>query len=61
LQQYGVPFEELIVANNVNHLLRMYRLTKNRRVPVCVREKRFVVGYEPAALKKLLHLEGETG
>jgi hypothetical protein len=55
-----VAFEELVVANNQKNLLQMYRLTRDRRVPVCARADRAVVGFDPAALKKLLQLEGET-
>ena len=54
MQQQGVPFEELIVAGNLENLLQMYRLTKDRRVPVCARDDRLVVGFDPAALKDLL-------
>ena len=54
LQQYEVPFEELVVADNINNLLQMYRLTKDRRVPVCVRNSQAVVGYDLTALKKLI-------
>jgi hypothetical protein len=57
LQDHGVPFEELVVAGNVNNLLQMYRLTKDRRVPVCARDDRVVVGFDPSALKKLLYGE----
>jgi hypothetical protein len=57
LQDHGVPFEEFVVAGNVNNLLQMYRLTKDRRVPVCARDDRVVVGFDPPALKKLLYGE----
>jgi hypothetical protein len=42
-----MPFEELVIAKNVTNLLQMYRLTKDRRVPVCVRDDQIVVGYDP--------------
>jgi hypothetical protein len=57
LLQHGVAFEELVVADNLKNLLQMYRLTKDRRVPVCARNDRVVVGFNPLALKKLLYGE----
>jgi hypothetical protein len=54
LQQHDLPFEELVVVGNMSNLRQMYRLTKARRVPVCARDDRVVVGFDPQALKKLL-------
>jgi hypothetical protein len=48
------PEEELVVANNLEDLLQMYRLTRDRRVPVCAWGDCVVVGFDLAALKKLL-------
>jgi hypothetical protein len=49
-----VPFTELVVANNLENLLQMYRLTKSRQVPVTVRDTCVVVGFQPSALENLL-------
>jgi len=43
-----------VVAGNISNLLQMYRLTRDRRVPVCVRDGQVVVGYDLVALKKLI-------
>jgi hypothetical protein len=54
LQQHNVTYEEIVVAGNMNNLLQMCRLTRDRRVPVCARGNQFVVGYDVPALKKLI-------
>jgi hypothetical protein len=54
LQQHDVRYEEIVVAGNINNLLQMYRLTRDRRVPVCIRDNQFVVGYDLPALRKLI-------
>jgi hypothetical protein len=54
LAQEGVRFEELDVAKNFANLRQMRRLTASRRVPVCARDDRVVVGFDPPALKNLL-------
>jgi hypothetical protein len=52
-----VPFEELNVAGNLENLLHMYRLTRDRRVPVSSQADGLVVGFDPGALKALLAKE----
>jgi hypothetical protein len=57
LQQHNVPFIELDVSKNFANLRQMRRLTASRQVPVCAREDRVVLGYDPMALKKLFYGE----
>lgn len=54
LTERGIAFEELSVANNLANLRQLRRLTDARRVPVCVAGEQVVVGYDPAALNRLL-------
>ncbi len=53
LRTHGVAFTELDVAGNFANLRQMRRFSASRRVPVCVRNNRVVVGFDPEALREL--------